>query len=551
MRVFTLLPAIIVFFLAFPVIVRCQITQNWARGFTASGGYNPRITTDGSGNIYVAGSTASTAYTLIKYNSAGTGQWSTTGAAGSASNGVVGIGVDKSGNVYLVGNGSAGMNVVAYNPSGAQLWSTMLNTGGLAAGATAMAVDGVGNVFIGGTITLSNSIGAYMTARVSGGVQKYLSTFEGSANEFGNVTGIACDNSGNAYVVGTTIQAHTYFTKIIGGPIILQRDSTFDMATVKYDSAGNQVWANVYNAGYEVGDFGFNIAVDPSSGNVYSLGQSQVNGLVGDLIAYSSTGTQLWIQNGSANNNAIAIDASGNIITGGVYYFNISKYTSSGSLTWSYSNSGIVLSGNEAGGYLSMALDKVGNCYVTSPASNFTEYFTAEVSNVGSLAWSTTYSSGPSSGSSGIAIYTPVARLGLAAYPQINVTGVASGATNFTTIQYSYHPTLELSSNSAELNGLADLTTMAPANRLFNYPNPFRGSTTISYTLANDSHVTLQVYDQTGKLVTALFEGDQNAGSYNLPFAADHLAAGIYYYRIIAASPNGNFVQTNSLSIFR
>jgi Beta-propeller repeat len=71
MRIFTLLPAIIVFFLAFPVIVRCQITQNWARSFTASNGYNPHITTDGSGNIYVAGSTASTAYTLIKYNSAG------------------------------------------------------------------------------------------------------------------------------------------------------------------------------------------------------------------------------------------------------------------------------------------------------------------------------------------------------------------------------------------------------------------------------------------------------------------------------------------------
>lgn len=399
MRIFTLFPAIIVFFLTFPVIVRCQITQNWARSFTAPNGYNPRITTDGSGNIYVAGSTASTAYTLIKYNSAGTGQWSTTGAAGSASHGVVGIGVDRSGNVYLVGNGSSGMNVVAYNPSGAELWSTVLNTGG--------------------------------------------------------------------------------------------------------------------------------------------------------LIAYSSTGAQLWIQNGSANNNAIAIDASGNIITGGVYYFNISKYTPTGSLTWSYSNSGIVLSGNAAGGYLSMALDKVGNCYVTSPASNFTEYFTAEVSNVGSLTWSMTYSSGSSSGSSGIAVYNPVARLGQAAYSQVNVTGVASGATNFTTLQYSYHPTLKLSSNSAELNGLDELTTTTPANRLSNYPNPFRGSTTISYTLANDSHVTLQVYDPTGKLVTALFEGDQDAGSYNLPFAADNLAAGIYYYRIVAASPNGNFMQTNSLSILR
>lgn len=200
-----------------------------------------------------------------------------------------------------------------------------------------------------------------------------------------------------------------------------------------------------------------------------------------------------------------------------------------------------------------MALDKVGNCYITSPASNFTEYFTAEISNVGSLTWSTTYSSGPSSGSSGIAVYNPVARLGQPAYSQITVTGVASSATNFTTIQYSYHPTLKLSSGSGELNGLEDLTptTATTANRLLNYPNPFRGTTTISYTLANESHVTLQVYDQTGKLVAALFEGDQHAGTYNLPFAADHLAAGIYYYQIVAASPNGNFIQTNSLSVLR
>jgi hypothetical protein len=545
--------------LSLPSVVSGQLTQNWVVGYSASSPTNAHIATDGSGNIYIAANTSVTGYTLLKYNSAGTGQWATTSAAGTSLTGVgvigvVGVKTDNAGNVYVVSNGSSGIVVAAYNPSAAQLWSTVVNTGGGTASARVMTADGAGNVYIGGQITASPTIHAwaYMTIRVSGGVQKYLSTFEGSGNQFSSVTGIACDATGNAYVTGTAVGIHTFITHLGRFPLI-RRDTTFDMTTIKYDSAGNAAWTNVYHAAYGGTDFGFGVAVDPS-GNVYALGQSSMStGLLGDLVQYSSGGVQQWVYQNSTspNNESIAIDPSGNIFTSGVSNFNISKFTPTGALSWSYSNSSISLLGNYLGGYLSMALDKGGNCYITSPLSNSTDYFTAEITSAGGLGWTSTVSTGGQGGSSGIAIYTPVSRFGMITYPQINVTGVSGNNTNFTTVQYSYHLINHLNEESGAQTGLDNSLATIPAERLFNYPNPFRGSTTISYTLTHDSRVTLQVYDQNGKLVTSLFEGDQGAGTYSVPFTAARLVSGIYHYRLLAVSPFGNFIQTKSLSILR
>ena len=556
-----ILPLITLVILSFPASTRSQVTQNWARGYAAFLPSNAKMAMDGSGNIYVAGN-ISNGFSLIKYNSAGTGQWSTTAAA--ETNGLVGIGTDNAGNVYAVSNTGPAIAVTAFGPSGTQLWTTNLqvdNDGMRNAIANVMTVDASGNVYVGGQITVGVSTGhtAYMTVKVSSGVQKYVGIYEGTAigyKQFASINAIACDNAGNVYVSGTAYNAHEYLFRAIGA-ILIRRDSSFDMTTIKYDSSGHTVWTNNYNGGYDVGDYGFAVTVDPSSGNVYALGQSTVNGLVGDVVAYSSGGSQLWIYQNSSfpNDDAIAVDPSGNIITGGTNKFNISKYSSSGSLTWSYSNPGIILSGNQYGGNLSMALDKNGNTYITSPANNFTEYYTAEISSGGSFVWSTTYGAGGSGGSSAIAIYTPVSRFGLITYPQINVAGTAGNNTNFTTLQYSYRPVLVLAAQDSS-TALDNSSATTPDNRLSNFesnlsnfPNPFRGNTSINYTLANDSHVTLQVFDQSGKPVATVFEGDQTAGPHYQPFNADRLAAGVYFYRIIANSGQQNFTQAKTMAI--
>ena len=47
-----------------------------------------------------------------------------------------------------------------------------------------------------------------------------------------------------------------------------------------------------------------------------------------------------------------------------------------------------------------------------------------------------------------------------------------------------------------------------------NYPNPFNPETWIPYQLAEDSDVTIRIYDASGHIVRTLFAGHQAAGYY-------------------------------------
>lgn len=68
-----------------------------------------------------------------------------------------------------------------------------------------------------------------------------------------------------------------------------------------------------------------------------------------------------------------------------------------------------------------------------------------------------------------------------------------------------------------------------------NYPNPFNSTTTFEYSLPQNAHVTLKVYDVLGREVKTLFDGKQFAGTYKASFNADRLASGVYFYRLITA----------------
>ena len=73
-----------------------------------------------------------------------------------------------------------------------------------------------------------------------------------------------------------------------------------------------------------------------------------------------------------------------------------------------------------------------------------------------------------------------------------------------------------------------------------NYPNPFNPSTRISFTLPNNSFVTLKVFDVLGNEVETLINGDISAGSYEIEFIGKNLTSGVYFYNLTA----GNFSKT-------
>jgi Secretion system C-terminal sorting domain len=80
-----------------------------------------------------------------------------------------------------------------------------------------------------------------------------------------------------------------------------------------------------------------------------------------------------------------------------------------------------------------------------------------------------------------------------------------------------------------------------------NYPNPFNPSTTIEYVVPQSSFVSIKVYDDLGREVTTLVNGEKSSGNYTVDFNASNLASGIYFYRMQA----GSFVSTKKLILLK
>jgi hypothetical protein len=70
---------------------------------------------------------------------------------------------------------------------------------------------------------------------------------------------------------------------------------------------------------------------------------------------------------------------------------------------------------------------------------------------------------------------------------------------------------------------------------LQNYPNPFNPLTTISFDLPHAGAVRLVVYDLVGRVVATPVDETLAPGHHAIPFAAGHLASGVYFYRLETA----------------
>ncbi|MCX6138797.1 MAG: T9SS type A sorting domain-containing protein [Ignavibacteriales bacterium] len=68
-----------------------------------------------------------------------------------------------------------------------------------------------------------------------------------------------------------------------------------------------------------------------------------------------------------------------------------------------------------------------------------------------------------------------------------------------------------------------------------NYPNPFNPSTTIEYSIPQQSQVTVKIFDLLGREVAVLVNGRKESGRYSVQWNAAAMPSGIYFYRIEAA----------------
>lgn len=68
------------------------------------------------------------------------------------------------------------------------------------------------------------------------------------------------------------------------------------------------------------------------------------------------------------------------------------------------------------------------------------------------------------------------------------------------------------------------------------YPNPFNPSTTITFNLPQAKHVSLMVFDVTGRMVIELADERFLAGSHSVAFNGSDLPSGIYFARLNAGN---------------
>ncbi len=399
--------------------LRIDPSVDWATyygGTSSDFGYSTAI--DGSGNVYLAGTTFGSAglgyngfhnltngsweAILVKFDAAGARIWATYYGGNSFEEGFS-CATDVSGNIYLAGTtgsdtgvastgfqntyggGSDGF-LVKFNSNGARLWGTYYGGTGGEEG-YCCATDITGNVYVTGRTssatgiasggfqnTYGNGQDAFIVKFNSNGARLWASYYGASGEEIGN--SCAADASGNIYLAGTT----TSTTGIASGGVQNAFGGYRDGFLVKFSSSGARLWATYY--GGTATEEGYSCTTDVL-GNVYLAGST-------------------------ASVSAIASGGFQNVHGGGYNDGFVAKFNSSGARQWAtyFGGAGhdeIFCCATDEAGYLYIAGETYSangiayagfqNAFIGVP-SNYSDAFFARFKSSGARVWATYYGGG-------------------------------------------------------------------------------------------------------------------------------------------------------------
>lgn len=273
--------------------------RHWATYYGGNsweeGGY---CATDGSGNVYLAGTTPSA--TGIAFN----GHQNTHGNPGS--------GADSYNDAFLV----------KFNGSGVRVWATYYG-GNNAEEGRSCSIDAQGNVFLAGLTQSISSIAsnghqnthgggggvneewdAFLVKFNDSGVRQWGTYYGGSGNELG--FSCATDGSGNVYLAGNTYSA----SAIASGGHQSTHGGNQDAFLVKFNGNGGRLWGTYYGTGSD--DQGRSCSTD-GDGYVY------LAGLTGSGSSIASNGHQNAFGGGQNDAFLVKFNNSG-VRQWGTYY---------------------------------------------------------------------------------------------------------------------------------------------------------------------------------------------------------------------------------------
>jgi subtilisin family serine protease len=359
------------------------------------------IATDSAGNVYMVGYTGEGDITfgnwdtlLTKYDSKGNKLWQKQ-LTDPTTDGALGVKIDATNNVYLVGytntSSHADAYIYKYDSNGNEIWKQVFSSQVIFADmgdyATGVDIDNTGNIYVAGNTWGSFDPtkpwpriphqNAFIAKYDTNGNQVWIKDFGTDKDE--NVRAVTTDNAGNSYIVGHT-----------SGSLGVRVDGV-DAFIAKYDTNGNQVWLRQF--GTLASDAAYGVKVDSGGNNIYVTGSTRGNlngnnnsgGADNFVVKYDSKGNQLWTNQfgtvDSENLLGVSLDKNGDIYVAGQtkgsldgntnagnYDIFVTKLDSNGVRSWSQQ---LGTAGEEI--VYKLLIDDANNIYITGSASGSLE----------------------------------------------------------------------------------------------------------------------------------------------------------------------------------
>lgn len=513
-------------------------TQEWQWAAQAGGidwEETYSITNDEFGNTYVVGHFEGTAIFgsnsissdvgedsfVAKMDTNGDWIW-VTQTIGPGNNSALGITIDNTGNIFVTGYfqetanfgnltlssyGDYDIFVAKLDCDGNWVWVTQAGGTNLDSGYK-VSTDGSGNLYIVGYFNQTASFGNHTLSSYgeedifvaqlnTEGNWNWVSSAGGYSEDYG--LGITTNNEGDSYITGQFGDIATFGTNSITS------NGWLDIFVAQIDESGNWIWAT--QAGGQMLDRSYGIAID-NIDNLYIAGYFQDTATFGE--------------------DTLISDGSDDVF--------VSKLSSDGNWMWSRRAGSV-----DGDRCFALQLDYENNPYVTGYIENtamfgnntitFTgmrDIFVAALTQYGEWNWA--IQAGGSNVDSGHDI-------SIDAEGNFFVTGIFSS-----TAQFGINSLTSMGEKDIFIAKLANGTyskneTIPLLTTLSNHPNPFNPSTTIEFSIKNDSQVDLSIYNNKGQRIKTLANNEFRQGSHSIIWNGDDannkpVSSGIYYFKL-------------------